>query len=122
MVIATRPRVPELAKLGAFMRRDLMISLSYRLASSATSWCCSPRSWCFAFVSKLELGPSLSVMVVFIPLVWGLGITAVAVVFTFKRGDSAVGLATNALTLGTAAAASSRRARAPGRSAGGGGS
>lgn len=190
----------ELAKFGAFMRRDLLISLSYRLAFFGDIFVLVSEIVVFAFVSKLvdpaqlpsfggqqptylafvvtgmlvatflqlgtsrvvsalreeqmigtleslfvtptspwtlqigmvvfdlvyvparmtvflvlvttlldaplhlaQLGPGVAVMLVFMPLVWGLGIAAAAVALTFKRGGTAIGLATSALSLSSGA-------------------
>jgi ABC-2 type transport system permease protein len=199
-VIAVGARPRELAKFGAFMRRDLLISLSYRLAFFGDIFVLLTEIVVFAFVSKLvdtaqlprfggeqptylafvvtgmlvatflqlgtsrvvsalreeqmigtleslfvtptspwmlqlglvvfdlvyvparmttflvlvstlldaplhlaQLGPSVAVMLVFMPLVWGLGIAGAAVALTFKRGGTAIGLVTNTLALGSGA-------------------
>lgn len=196
----SRSTVGELAKLGAFLRRDLLISVSYRLAFVGDIFVLLTEIVVFAYVSKLvdasalpgfggeqptylafvvtgmlvatflqlgtsrvvsaireeqmigtieslfvtptspwtlqvglvvfdlvyvpvrmvvflslvtafldapmhlaQLGPAVAVMVVFMPLVWGLGTAAAAVVLTFKRGGSAVGLVTTGLTLASGA-------------------
>jgi ABC-2 type transport system permease protein len=44
------------------------------------------------------LGPAMSVLLAFIPVVWGLGMVSAAGVLTFRRGAGVVGLGTVALT------------------------
>jgi ABC-type multidrug transport system permease subunit len=47
--------------------------------------------------------PAAAVMLVFIPFVWGLGVTSAAGVLTFRRGSGAVGVGVSVLTIGSLA-------------------
>jgi ABC-2 type transport system permease protein len=47
--------------------------------------------------------PAAVMLLIFIPFVWGLGITAGAAILTFKRGSGGVGFGVAALTLGSGA-------------------
>lgn len=47
--------------------------------------------------------PAAVLLIIFIPFVWGLGITAGAAILTFKRGSGGVGFGVAALTLGSGA-------------------
>jgi len=46
------------------------------------------------------LGPTLAVLLAFIPFVWGLGVLAAAWTVTFKRGTGVIGIATTIATIG----------------------
>jgi ABC-2 type transport system permease protein len=47
------------------------------------------------------LGPTLAILLVFIPFVWGLGVLAAAWTLTFKRGTGVIGIATTFVTIGS---------------------
>lgn len=47
------------------------------------------------------LGPTLAILLVFIPFVWGLGVLAAAWTLTFKRGTGVIGIATTFITIGS---------------------
>ena len=46
------------------------------------------------------LGPTLAILLVFIPFVWGLGVLAAAWTLTFKRGTGVIGIVTTFVTIG----------------------
>jgi ABC-2 type transport system permease protein len=50
-------------------------------------------------LSVSGIAPTAVLFLVFIPFVWGLGVTGAAAVLTFKRGSTALGVATAILTL-----------------------
>lgn len=50
-----------------------------------------------------QLGPALGILFLFIPLVWGIGLTIAALVLTFRRGAGLVGLIGAALSIGSGA-------------------
>ena len=47
------------------------------------------------------LGPTLAILLAFIPFVWGLGVLAAAWTVTFKRGTGVIGIATTLITIGS---------------------
>ena len=47
------------------------------------------------------LGPTMLVLLAFIPFVWGLGVLAAAWTLTFKRGTGVIGIATTFITIGS---------------------
>ncbi len=47
------------------------------------------------------LGPTLAILLAFIPFVWGLGVLAAAWTVTFKRGTGVIGIVTTFLTVGS---------------------
>jgi ABC-2 type transport system permease protein len=47
------------------------------------------------------VGPTLAILLVFIPFVWGLGVLAAAWTLTFKRGTGVIGIATTFITIGS---------------------
>jgi ABC-2 type transport system permease protein len=47
------------------------------------------------------LGPTLGILLAFIPFVWGLGVLAAAWTLTFKRGTGVIGIATTFVTIGS---------------------
>jgi ABC-type polysaccharide/polyol phosphate export permease len=47
------------------------------------------------------LGPTLAILLAFIPFVWGLGVLAAAWTLTFKRGTGVIGIATTLITIGS---------------------
>ena len=47
------------------------------------------------------LGPTLAILLAFIPFVWGLGVLAAAWTLTFKRGTGVIGIATTFITIGS---------------------
>ena len=47
--------------------------------------------------------PTVALLLVFIPLVWGLGVVAAAGVLTFRRGSGVVGLGATILTIASGA-------------------
>lgn len=49
------------------------------------------------------LGPTVGILLVFIPFVWGLGLVSAAGVLTFRRGGGVVGIGATILTLGSGA-------------------
>jgi ABC-2 type transport system permease protein len=46
------------------------------------------------------LGPTLAILLAFIPFVWGLGVLAAAWTLTFKRGTGVIGIFTTIVTIG----------------------
>jgi ABC-2 type transport system permease protein len=46
------------------------------------------------------LAPTLAILLVFIPFVWGLGVLAAAWTLTFKRGTGVIGIVTTFVTIG----------------------
>jgi ABC-2 type transport system permease protein len=47
------------------------------------------------------LGPTVAILLAFIPFVWGLGVLAAAWTVTFKRGTGVIGVATTLITIGS---------------------
>ena len=47
------------------------------------------------------LGPTVLILLAFIPFVWGLGVLAAAWTVTFKRGTGVIGVATTLITIGS---------------------
>jgi ABC-2 type transport system permease protein len=61
-------------------------------------------AWAFGVEFRLESAlPVLAIVILFLPLVWGMGMGGAAAILTFRRGGGFVGLFAAALTVGAGA-------------------